>query len=156
MNLRMISMSSFVPHFTAGAIVGSIGAGVSLGMVNDSNVLTVSLPLFCGVMGALTPDMDIKSKSSMVMYLIFLSISCYFFFKERVDLAFLTLVYSIIPQFFGHRGFIHSFIFGVISAIGLYFALTGLLNIISLPAMIASITYFVGFLSHKALDCENF
>lgn len=145
-------MSSFVPHFTAGAIVGSIGAGVSLGMVNDSNVLTVSLPLICGVMGALTPDMDIKSKSSMVMYLFFLSISCYFFFKERVDLAFLTLVYSIIPQFFGHRGFIHSFIFGVISSIGLYFALTGLLNIISLPAMIASITYFVGFLSHKALD----
>jgi hypothetical protein len=30
--------------------------------------------------------------------------------------------------------------------------LTGLLNVIALPAMIASITYFVGFLSHKALD----
>lgn len=152
MNLRMISMSSFAPHFTAGAIVGSVGAGVSLGIVNDSNALTVSLPLICGVMGALSPDMDIKSKSSMVMYLIFLSISCYFFFTERVDLAFLTLVYSIIPQFFGHRGFIHSFVFGVISAIGLYFALTVLLNVIALPAMIASITYFVGFLSHKALD----
>ena len=152
MNLRMISMSSFAPHFTAGAIVGAVGAGVSIGMVNDSNALTVSLPLFCGVMGTLTPDMDIKSKSSMVMYLIFLSISCYFFFTERVDLAFLTLVYSIIPQFFGHRGFIHSFVFGTISAIGLYFALTVLLNVIALPAMIASITYFVGFLSHKALD----
>lgn len=124
MNLRMISMSSFALHFTAGAIVGAVGTGVSLGIVNVSNVLTVSLPLICGVMGALTPDMDIKSKSSMVMYLIFLSISCYFFFTERVDLAFLTLVYSIIPQFFVHRGFIHSFIFGVISAIGLYFALT--------------------------------
>ena len=152
MNLRMISMSSFVPHFTAGAIVGSIGAGVSLGIVNDSNALTVSLPLICGVMGALTPDMDIKSKSSMVMYLIFLSISCYFFFTERVDLAFLTLVYSILPQFFGHRGFIHSFVFCAISSIGLYFALTTLLNVMALPAMIVSITYFVGFLSHKALD----
>lgn len=152
MNLRMISMSSFAPHFTAGAIVGAVGAGVSLGMVNDSNALTVSLPLICGVMGALTPDMDIKSKSSMVMYLIFLSISCYFFFTERVDLAFLTLMYSIIPQFFGHRGFIHSFVFGVISAIGLYFTLIVLLNVIALPAMIASITYFVGFLTHKALD----
>ena len=145
-------MSSFAPHFTAGAIVGAVGAGVSLGMVNDSNALTVSLPLICGVMGALTPDMDIKSKSSMVMYLIFLSISCYFFFTERVDLAFLTLVYSIIPQFFVHRGFIHSFVFGSISAIGLYFALTVLLNVIAIPAIIASITYFVGFLSHKALD----
>ena len=152
MNLRMISMSSFALHFTAGAIVGAVGTGVSLGIVNVSNVLTVSLPLICGVMGALTPDMDIKSKSSMVMYLIFLSISCYFFFTERVDLAFLTLVYSIIPQFFVHRGFIHSFVFGSISAIGLYFALTVLLNVIALPAMIASITYFVGFLSHKALD----
>lgn len=145
-------MSSFAPHFAAGAITGAIGAGVSLGIVNESNALTVSLPLICGVMGALTPDMDIKSKSSMIMYLIFLSISCYFFFTGRVDLAFLTLVYSIIPQFFGHRGFIHSFVFGVISAIGLYFALTGLLNVIALPAMIASITYFIGFLSHKALD----
>ena len=144
-------MSSFVPHFTAGAIVGAVGAGVSLGMVNDSNALTVSLPLICGVMGALTPDMDIKSKSSMVMYLIFLSISCYFFFTERVDLAFLTLVYSIIPQFFGHRGFIHSFVFGAISSIGLYFALTGLLNVIALPAMIASITYFVGLLLNQVL-----
>ena len=144
-------MSSFGPHFLAGTVIGGMGSIATCCLATNFNWLCC-LPMAAGVAGALTPDMDIKSKSSMVMYLIFLSISCYFFFTERVDLAFLTLVYSIIPQFFGHRGFIHSFIFGVISAIGLYFALTVLLNVIALPAMIASITYFVGFLSHKALD----
>ena len=145
-------MSSFVPHFSVGATIGVIAAGASIPLVDNPTAVTIVTPLVTGIMGALTPDMDIKSKSSQIMYLIFLSISIYFFLTDRVDLAFLTLVYSIIPQFFGHRGFIHSFVFGVISAVGLYFALTELMLFQNVPALIASVSYLIGFLSHKLLD----
>lgn len=145
-------MSSFVPHFAFGATIGVIAAGASIPLVDTPTVTTIVTPLITGIMGALTPDMDIKSKSSQIMYLIFLSISIYFFLTDRVDLAFLTLLYSIIPQFFGHRGFIHSFIFGVISAVGLYFVLTELMLFQNESALIASVSYLTGFLLHKLLD----
>ena len=136
-------MSSFIPHFIAGVSVGVISTGIfGIYQYPDFSYVT-ALPLLTGICGALTPDMDIKSKSSMLMYLVYTVIALWLFYTGEVFYAFLLLLYSIIPQFFSHRGFIHS---GIV-AIAYYSAS------LSFEACLAiSLSYFFGFLSHILLD----
>ena len=145
-------MSSFGPHFAAGATIGFIGVGFSALTTTSPTFSMMAAPLVTGVMGALTPDMDIKSKSSKIMYLIFLSIAGYFIYNGKIELALLTLFYSIIPQLFSHRGFIHSLIFDLISTALLYYTLIYLLSLDLTTTVICCSTYFFGFISHKIMD----
>lgn len=147
-------MSSFGPHLAAGATIGFIGIGCSTLMLTSPSMSSVLAPLVTGIMGALTPDMDIKSKSSKVMYLIFLSVAIYFIYQSKTELALLTLIYSIVPQLFSHRGFIHSIIFAVISTAILYYTFAYILAFSSMVAIISSATYLAGFFSHKILDLD--
>lgn len=146
------NMSSFVPHFIAGVSVGVISTGIfGIYQYPDFSYIT-ALPLLTGICGALTPDMDIKSKSSMLMYLVYTVIALWLFYTGEVFYAFLLLLYSIIPQFFSHRGFIHSGIFGLLSGSGI-FAIAYYSAELSFEACLAiSLSYFFGFLSHILLD----
>ena len=144
-------MSSFGPHLIAGITVGTIASGIlSIHQYPDCTALTM-LPFIGGVCGALTPDMDIKSHSSMFMYLLYVIGAVYLFFTGEPFWGFILLLYSIIPQFFSHRGFIHSGIFGIISSIGIFAATYYNFNNFALCLAIAS-GYFFGFLTHILLD----
>ena len=144
-------MSSFGPHLIAGITVGTIASGIlSIHQYPDWTALTM-LPFIGGVCGALTPDMDIKSHSSMFMYLLYVIGAIYLFFTGEPFWGFMLLLYSIIPQFFSHRGFIHSGIFGIISSIGIFAATYCNFNDFVLCIAIAC-GYFFGFLSHILLD----
>ena len=143
-------MSSFGPHLIAGIATGTVGTIATACLATNLNWMC-ALPLVAGVSGALTPDMDIKSKSSMFMYLLFTVTAVTLFLAGFTGWAFLLLLYSIIPQFFGHRGFIHSFVFGLISTVGL-----GIIchynNVDMDIAGGIMASYFFGFLTHIALD----
>lgn len=143
-------MSSFGPHLLAGVCVGGVGTIATCCLATNFNWMC-GLPFVAGVAGALTPDMDIKSKSSMFMYLLFTVSAIGLFLTGYTGWAFLLLLYSLIPQFFGHRGFIHSFIFGLISTVGLGFVCHYNNVDMDIAAGIMA-TYFFGFLSHIALD----
>ena len=144
-------MSSFGPHLIAGITVGTLSSGMlAIHQYPDWSSLLM-LPFLGGLCGALTPDMDIKSHSSMFMYLLYAAGSIYLFFGGQPFWGFLLLLYSIIPQFFSHRGFIHSGIFGIISSLGIFLASYYNFDSLSLCVAIAS-GYFVGFLSHILLD----
>ncbi|MBQ2653608.1 MAG: metal-dependent hydrolase [Methanobrevibacter sp.] len=144
-------MSSFEPHLIAGLTVGTIATGIfSVDQYPDWNA-TLMLPFLGGLCGALTPDMDIKSHSSMFMYLLYAIGATYLFFSGEPFWGFLLLLYSIIPQFFSHRGFIHSGVFGIISSLGIFAASYYNFNNLSLCITIAT-GYFFGFLSHILLD----
>ena len=143
-------MSSFGPHFLAGTVIGGVGSIATCCLATNFNWLCC-LPMAAGVAGALTPDMDIKSKSSMFMYLFFTVSAITLFLTGNPGWAFLLLLYSLIPQFFGHRGFIHSFVFGLISTVGLGFVCHYNNVDMDIAAGIMA-TYFFGFLSHIALD----
>ncbi len=72
-------MSSFGPHLIAGITVGTFASGIlSIHQYPDCTALTM-LPFIGGVCGALTPDMDIKSHSSMFMYLLYVIGAVYLF-----------------------------------------------------------------------------
>lgn len=144
-------MSGFVPHFIAGVAAGTVSTGIlGIHQYPEFSLLT-ALPFVTGIGGALTPDMDIKSTSSAVMYLFYLGVACYLFFNGWPVYGFLLLIYSLLPQFFKHRGFIHSLVFGVISACGLF----GLCYYNSLATCISvatSLSYLFGFITHVLLD----
>ena len=145
-------MSSFGPHVASGIITGVMGIfGIFATNCQVEYMPLYALPFICGVTGALTPDMDIKSKSSQCMYILYTGFALYLYYIDKLDLAFYTLLYAIIPQFFGHRGFIHSFIFGLLSAIGL-FIICYYNTSNTLFSLISSGTYLIGFIMHLALD----
>lgn len=144
-------MSAFFPHFMAGITVGVLSTGI-LGINDypDINMYT-ALPIVAGIGGALTPDMDIKSTSSMLMYLFYVVLAGILFFTGYPLYGFLLLLYSLLPQFFHHRGFIHSFLFCILSSVGLFFICK--YNLDSLSLIIAiTCAYFFGFLTHVVLD----
>lgn len=145
-------MSDFGPHFAAGSTIGFVGVGISILMTTEHSMVSVLAPLVAGIAGALNPDMDIKSKSSTVMYFLFLCLGAYLMFIGNYYMAFAIMVYSIIPQFCKHRGFIHSFIFGLIATGVLYLISIYLFNFTTILTAIVCGTYFAGFLSHKILD----
>lgn len=145
-------MSSFGPHITAGACCGVIGAGLSFAFTKDPSISLCCIPIAAGIVGALTPDMDIKSKSSQCMYILFAGLALYLWYINRTDLALITLAYSIIPQFFKHRGFIHSIIFGVASSALLYYIFNQMVGLVPDITLGISLTYLLGFVSHIILD----
>lgn len=145
-------MSSFGPHLASGIIIGAIATAVPLFI--DCNVAPVylyGLPLLTGISGALTPDMDIKSKSSQLMYLLYLIFALSLYWIGRIELGFLVLVYAILPQFCKHRGFIHSVLFGFVSGFCLFLILkyNSLDNTFSI---ICASSYLTGFFTHLILD----
>ena len=145
-------MSSFGPHLVAGISVGVVSSGIfGIYQYPEVSVLTL-LPFVGGVCGALTPDMDIKSHSSMFMYLLYAVGAVYlFFFAGEPFWGFLLLLYSIVPQFFSHRGFIHSGLFGLVSALGVFAAFYCNFGEFGLCVAVAC-GYYAGFLSHVLLD----
>lgn len=147
-----IIMSSFGPHLTAGIITGVIGCALPFALnISYPETFQYTVPLIAGISGALTPDMDIKSKSSQCMYILYFGLALYLYYIDRIDLGFLTLLYAVLPQFFGHRGFIHSGLFGVLSTVGLFHIIYYNSNSIVYSGIIAG-TYFLGFLTHIILD----
>lgn len=145
-------MSSFGPHLIFGAVAGTIGSCIfpALNYPID-NPLYYGMPAIAGIVGALTPDMDIKSKSSQCMYILFAGLAFYFYYIGNIDYAFYTLLYAIVPQFFKHRGFIHSTLFGLLSGSGLFWIMYNQSNSPVIAGTIA-FTYLLGFCTHLMLD----
>lgn len=144
-------MSDFAGHFISGVAVGAISGLTTVFVCDFMPFYQYALPIFAGIVGALTPDMDIKSKSSQVLYALFAIAAIYLFCIGRTDYAFYTMLYAIIPQFFKHRGFIHSIIFGLISTAGVFGIMIYNIGNEKLSLLVAA-SYFVGFLVHLLLD----
>lgn len=144
-------MSSFGPHLVGGIVAGGIGTGVAFGILPDPWYICCT-PMIAGICGALTPDMDIKSKSSQCMYLLFAGLAFYLWYIGRYDLTIITLAYAIFPQFFKHRGFIHSIIFGIASTGLLYYILNQMLCLNMPVSLTIGLTYLFGFTTHLILD----
>lgn len=122
------------------AILGLIG-GTALTLI-PTLLNPYTLPLT--FLGSIFPDIDIKSKSSRIIYLlIFLSsIGLYFFYS--MPIAFILLAFSILPQLTSHRGFFHSITACItISSIPIFFL--GISNPLSIP-------FCIGFIIHLIAD----
>lgn len=118
-----------------------------LGLIGGT-VLTVFMPTLYTLpitfLGSIFPDIDIKSKSSRILYLLIFLSSIGLYFYGQISIAFILLAFSILPQLTSHRGFFHSITACIgLSAIPIYFL--GISNPFSIP-------FCVGFIIHLIAD----
>lgn len=144
-------MSDFAPHAAVGAVTGISIAGIGAMLTN----LSWETSLMCGVasfLGALSPDMDVKSHSSRICYALVLIGSIALFCTGNVLLGFLVMAYSILPQLFTHRGAGHTLIYGAITSLFLVFLLRMMLDFGSTESWAIGGSFLVGFLTHLLMD----
>lgn len=144
-------MPNFATHATAGAMVGAMSAGVSYAFWGfDTPVLAM-----CGVagfIGSLSPDMDVKSTSSRICYLLVLLGAIYLAWNENMLIAILLLCYSVVPQLFTHRGAFHTILFGLITS-GLLALLLYVMSVLEASgAVVVGASFMAGFFTHLLMD----
>lgn len=144
-------MSDFAPHAAAGAVTGILSTCVGISLTG----LSVEASLMCGAasfIGALSPDMDVKSHSSRICYALVLIGSIALLCTGNVLLGFLVMAYSILPQLFTHRGAGHTLIYGAITSLFLVFLLRMMLDFGSTESWAIGGSFLVGFLTHLLMD----
>ena len=117
----------------------------------------IALPLACEwflftLLGALFPDIDIKSKGRNVFYKILLCIAAFLLYKQRILPLIWIGIISLLPLFVKHRGIFHSLFFLTILSLCAIF-----ISMICLPSCSAIIAwdalfFFAGAFSHLILD----
>lgn len=139
-----------------GHIVGGIGAfAVTLIFITKSYTPThiTLLQWFCvTILGALFPDVDIKSKGQGIFYKIIFLCLVLFYCKQDWQLFTATSFIAILPVLVRHRGIFHKTWFVI--AVPLLFAYAGASSFPAYKTMfIINALFFVsGALSHLFLD----
>lgn len=99
--------------------------------------------------GSIYPDIDIKSKSSRILYLLFFVVAGVLWFLNYTSISLAVLVFSLLPQLTSHRGFFHSITASIlISAViaGVSFMI---LKAVSIPLVVC---FFIGYILHLLAD----
>lgn len=144
-------MSDFAPHAAVGAVTGILSTCVGISLTG----LSVEASLMCGAasfIGALSPDMDVKSHSSRICYALVLVGSIALLCTGNVLLGFIVMAYSLLPQLFVHRGVGHTLLYGAVTSLFLMFLLRMMLDFGSTESWAIGVSFLAGFLTHLLLD----
>ena len=141
-------MPNFKTHNITGIITGSI-ITTSLIITKDtihslSFISMISSGIFCYLM-SLFPDMDIKSKSSKLLYTLSLLVSIYLWYIGEFKILSIFLILLVIPLILSHRGFLHSFLAALLIPFSIFILF--LQNKINLETTL--ISYFAGFIGYS-------
>jgi membrane-bound metal-dependent hydrolase YbcI (DUF457 family) len=137
---------------------GHIGGGViAFGALYMLVCHRFSLPLafewlIFTLLGALFPDVDIKSKGRTIFYKILLCIAGFLLYKQRIYSVAWVGILGILPLFLKHRGLSHSLLFLALVSVSAIF-----ISMIYLPSCAEIIAwdaffFFAGAVSHIVLD----
>ena len=144
-------MPNFATHATAGAMVGTMCAGVSY-VFWGYDVPVLAMCGVAGFIGSLSPDMDVKSTSSRICYLLVLLGAIYLAWNENVMIGLLLVCYSVVPQLFTHRGAFHTVLFGLITS-GLLSLLLYVMAVLDAgSSIIVGASFMAGFFTHLLMD----
>jgi hypothetical protein len=105
------------------------------------SITEMSVAAFIFILYSLVPDIDTDSHIQTIVYSAILLSEAYLIFSQNYKIAAILGAISTIPVISKHRGFCHSWLFGIV--ISLPFALENWIFII--PA-------FAGFALHKVCD----
>jgi hypothetical protein len=105
------------------------------------SITEMSVAAFIFILYSLVPDIDTDSHIQTIVYTAILFSEAYLIYSQKYKIAAILGVLSTIPLIAKHRGFCHSWLFGIV--ISLPFALVNWIFII--PA-------FAGFALHKVCD----
>ena len=142
---------NFKGHLTGGIISSLIVGGVGV-------YFHMPPPLIVGgcilsVVGALYPDMDIKSRSSIIVTLICLMLAGLMYLVGDIRGVVLITLLAIIPNCFPHRGPMHSYLVGFIVSCVTLLICNKYLGIDKLNGNIyICLAFYLGYVSHLVLD----
>lgn len=144
-------MPNFATHATAGAMVGVLGAGVTYVIGEFGPAVSVMVGV-AGFIGSLSPDMDIKSTSSRICYLLVLLGAIYLAWVGNVTMGLLLVSYAVVPQLFTHRGAFHTVLFGLLTSGLLAFLLYVSAVLEASESIVVGVGFLAGYLTHLVMD----
>jgi hypothetical protein len=117
-------MSNFKGHYESGIIGGVLIIPfllycINIGFVNISYAET-AVSSFIVMFFALFPDLDVKSKPSMMFYTILEIVLIGLYIYGYYQIAVIVAVVSIFPQLCKHRGILHSRIASILIPCSLF------------------------------------
>jgi len=107
--------------------------------------------IFC-MIGALFPDIDIKSKGQKLFYSIALCVLCSFLYYERTDLFIGLSLLAVVPLLVKHRGLFHQIWFLIFISITTGLVIGSFHAKYSVWAMKNALFFLAGTISHIILD----
>lgn len=107
--------------------------------------------LFC-LLGALFPDIDVKSKGQKVFYILLLLFLCYCLIQQRWDLFVAVSLLGIMPLLVRHRGLFHEVWFLLCLTLGIIICLQSCNKLCDALLLGNCSFFFMGCLSHVVLD----
>ncbi len=145
-------MPGYKTHLVGGVVVYAIGIAL-LNAVSSAHVTFVTALgwFFWCILGALFPDIDVKSKGQGFIYPFILLALLFFLYKSNIKEFMLLSICSLVPLVANHRGLFHNLFF-IISL-----ALVGALYVsnffLSTHFYITQVAFFsIGAFSHILLD----
>lgn len=143
-----------MPGFKAHIVGGTMTYVIILQSVPSLQLSTygiVSGFVFC-IIGALFPDIDIKSKGQKLFYSLTLLILCIFLWYERFDLFIGLSLLATVPLLVKHRGLFHQLWFLIFISITTGLVVGSIRSDFSVWAMENSLFFLAGAISHIVLD----
>lgn len=143
-----------MPNYKGHIVGGTLAFALLLYVLRNYNpsALTILEWYLFTIIGALFPDIDIKSKGQKLFYQIVFLVIIFLLVKQHVQaVAFISFI-ALSPLLVRHRGITHSLWFiALLSCVGILFAL------IHLPAYVSiigfdTLFFFAGAVSHLWLD----
>ncbi len=143
-------MPNYQAHLAGGAVV-YVGLMHILKSHGPSWDIVVPSLLFC-LLGALFPDIDIKSKGQKIFYTLLAVCLAWFILQKRYDICSALAVFALLPLLVRHRGIFHNISFLAICSL-----VPCLAVIVHAPLYLRvvgyySLFFFAGCVSHIFLD----
>jgi len=151
-------MSGFKTHRNAGLVVACAATALNLyiyketvGTLDTESIIKIILfSAPAAFIFALLPDIDIKSVSSKIVYLLVMLTLVGFYYLGYYKLGCSLSFLAMLPQLFKHRGFTHNIWVGGLAPIPAYFIFIHFgYEKYFLAYYIAS---FLGYMSHLIVD----
>ncbi len=138
-----------------GHLLGGALTYLSILQLIEAHQLPVSVVasgfVFC-MIGALFPDIDIKSKGQKLFYSIALLVLCLFLYYERTDLFIGLSLLAVVPLLVKHRGLFHQLWFLIFISITTGLVIGSFHAQYSIWAMKNALFFLAGTVSHIVLD----
>ena len=143
-------MPGYKGHLIGGAVVGALGIYLLQNM-RPSAVTLIEWGI-CALLGALFPDIDIKSKGQKVFYRMLLMVFAFLLMSKRYQLFALISILSVVPMIVRHRGLFHKIWFVIGFPLLVFWCISAYFPVYRV-ILLYDVSFFIaGALSHLWLD----
>lgn len=143
-------MANYRQHLFGGLV--AFGAVCYFVRAYNPPLLTLAEWCLCALMGALFPDVDIKSKGQKYFYTILLITFIVLVGQKKLFLVSCMSIIALVPLLTRHRGLFHNVFFVIGFPFAVWFVLS-MSHPVYAPVLLNHVIFFVaGQLSHLVLD----